>query len=346
MAHIAFHADESSETYTDVFRAFQKICNEDPPIVIIDKDFTEISSLQQIFPTSTILLCWFHVIKWMKGVIRTAHREQLGSDLKESMEEKENIMKLFKKMIYAKTEGDYEIEKNTWYKVIHNVNIILGTGEKKHVKTLRQYFDDCWDPIRNMWSMYSRTSLPLGSENTNNRIERAFRSMKDELKMRLPGRISIYQAIPCLIDWAEGQLSERYITAQCQSVQILDSDPDISQIYKKAGQALTYHACLKLKTAVDRLKDRRKMMQLLENGEVEETWKVGNKIINKQYNTSLCQCNCTFFKQNRCLCSHILFVRQAEGICLFDPTLYPKEYLTKLIQKWLMIMKIHQVKRS
>ena len=155
MAHIAFHADESSETYTDVFRAFQKICNEDPPIVIIDKDFTEISSLQQIFPTSTILLCWFHVIKWMKGVIRTAHREQLGSDLKESMEEKENIMKLFKKMIYAKTEGDYEIEKNTWYKVIHNVNIILGTGEKKHVKTLRQYFDYCWDPIKNMWSMYS-----------------------------------------------------------------------------------------------------------------------------------------------------------------------------------------------
>ena len=253
MAHIAFHADESSETYMDVFRAFQKICNEDPPIVIIDKDFTEISSLQQIFPTSTILLCWFHVIKWMKGVIRTAHREQLGSDLKKSMEEKENIMKLFKKMIYAKTEGHYEIEKNTWYKVIHNVNVILGTGEKKHVKTLCQYFDDCWDPIKNMWSMYSRTSLPLGSENTNNRIERAFRSMKDELKMRLPGRISIYEAIPCLIDWAEGQLSERYITAQCQSVRILDSDPDISQIYKKAGQALTYHACLNLKTAVDRL---------------------------------------------------------------------------------------------
>ena len=91
--------------------------------------------------------------------------------------------------------------------------------------------------------MYSQTSLPLGSENTNNRIERAFWSMKDELKMRLPGHISIYEAIPCLIDWAEGQLSERYITAQCQSVRILDSDPDISQMYKKSRSG-SYISCL------------------------------------------------------------------------------------------------------
>ena len=76
-------------------------------------------------------------------------------------------------------------------------------------------------------------------------------------------------------------------------------------------------------------------MQQLENGNVKETWKVDDKVITQKYNTSLFQCNCTFYRQNRCPCSHILFVRQTEGIALFDPTMYPKEYLSRREKKFL-----------
>ena len=113
VAQIAFHADESSQTYIDIFTAFKTMCNRDPPIILIDKDFTEIATVKKLFPTSTILLCVFHVLKWMKGVIRTAHRDKLESDNKSQMEEKTNLMTLFKKMMYAKTCADYEIRKVT-----------------------------------------------------------------------------------------------------------------------------------------------------------------------------------------------------------------------------------------
>ena len=217
--------------------------------------------------------------------------------------------------------------KVSWYKAVDGLNVVLGAGETRHIRTLRQYFDECWDPVKDMWTMYSRAMLPLGSEHTNNRIERAFRSMKDELKLRLSGRITISQAIPCLVDWAEGQLDDRYTAAQCQSISITDSDPHIAAMFKEAGQTLTYYACLKLKTAVDRLKEKSEMMRMLENGGVEEIWKVDDTNITKKYDTSSFDCNCTFHRQHRCPCSHMLFVRQTEGIALFDPALYSPQYL-------------------
>ena len=98
--------------------------------------------------------------------------------------------------------------KVSWYKAVDGLNVVLGAGETRHIRTLRQYFDECWDPVKDMWTMYSRAMLPLGSEHINNRIKRAFRSMKDELMLRLSGHMTISQTIPCLVDWAEGQLDD------------------------------------------------------------------------------------------------------------------------------------------
>ena len=73
VAQLSFHADETAETYKDIFQSLRSFCPTDPPIVIVDKDFTEIECLRETCPSARIILCTFNVIKYMKGVIVTAH---------------------------------------------------------------------------------------------------------------------------------------------------------------------------------------------------------------------------------------------------------------------------------
>ena len=38
-------------------------------VIIVDKDLTNLPVLKRYFPETIILLCTFHVIKWLKSVI-------------------------------------------------------------------------------------------------------------------------------------------------------------------------------------------------------------------------------------------------------------------------------------
>ena len=325
MAQIGFHADESAETYCDLFSAFHSICKREPPVVIVDKDFVEIDSLRKVFPNSRIILCVFHVKKWMKGVIATVHGPKFEDvDRAEKDDEKDSIMDAFDEMLYARTEDIYLTKQAAWNKVIEGVDVKLGAGKQQRFTSLREYFDKCWAPVCDMWAMYARAKLPLGDENTNNRVERAFRTMKELLRMHFAGRIDIEKAVPCLIAWVEDQLEGRYTEAQCHSIRLSDPDPELDALYMEAGKHLSYHACRQLKVSVELLKKLEVRMKVLESGEVEETIKK-NTVVLRQ--TSENECSCTYFAHHRCPCRHILLLRKVRGLPLFDLSLYPLQHL-------------------
>jgi hypothetical protein len=58
-----FLADEGGEAYRFAFESFKKSLNKEPPNILVDKDFNEISILKEVFPNTRILLCEFHVLK-------------------------------------------------------------------------------------------------------------------------------------------------------------------------------------------------------------------------------------------------------------------------------------------
>ena len=95
VAQIAFHADESSQTYIDIFTAFKTMCNRDPPIILIDKDFTEIATIKKLFTTSTILLC-FMSLSGLRELSELPIKTNWSRTI--SQMEKTNLMMLFKKM--------------------------------------------------------------------------------------------------------------------------------------------------------------------------------------------------------------------------------------------------------
>ena len=101
---LAFLSDETARNLKITFECFKRMCSHLPPLVImVDKDFTEIAVLKPVFPAARILLCYFHVLKYLKNMIATALV---------TVEVKESIMAKFKAVMYAVTEDIFQENKN------------------------------------------------------------------------------------------------------------------------------------------------------------------------------------------------------------------------------------------
>ena len=71
IAAFALMSQESAECFGFVLGHFSQICIRQDLIFIIDKDFTEISSIRKVFPSSIILICIFHCLKFIRNLIST-----------------------------------------------------------------------------------------------------------------------------------------------------------------------------------------------------------------------------------------------------------------------------------
>ena len=73
IAAIAYISDESSSSLDFVFRHFSNICcGNVEKIFIVDKDFTQLNSINVHFPDCLILLCQFHTLKFIHHLVSTA----------------------------------------------------------------------------------------------------------------------------------------------------------------------------------------------------------------------------------------------------------------------------------
>ncbi|ETM30755.1 hypothetical protein L914_21568 [Phytophthora nicotianae] len=76
--------------------------------VLVDKDFTELSVLEKAFPGVTILLCQFHVLKYLREEIASA-------DYGFSRSQKEQLGGVMSLLFYAKTEQSTTNASSTWF---------------------------------------------------------------------------------------------------------------------------------------------------------------------------------------------------------------------------------------
>ncbi len=117
-------------------------------IVFVDKDFTEIEALKNVFGSNAeVLLCIFHVIKVFKKKV---------SELVLPVEEKKELLIVLKKMVYADT--DDEITK-------------LLDKVKNMDEGLYQYMQCNWMNCTPMWALCHRKNLLTLGNNTTNFVE-------------------------------------------------------------------------------------------------------------------------------------------------------------------------------
>lgn len=247
----------------------------------------------------------------------------------------------FRALVYARDQADFQEKLQIWEAEMQGVEVRVGVGDQAKYVSLTEYYNKNWAPVRHMWARFERRALPLGLENTTNRLERAFGVLKHDLKMSSTGDITIERAVVLVVRWAESKLEKAFATAQRKVMQIFDRDPEVQEEFKRAALELNETGCLAFKSSVDLMRKHEEKMTIVEGGVKErfpkkndeedkvsddEDKKEGNEEVKNEketvYDTLEKDCSCTRWRQDCFVCRHILFLRREKKLAMFDKSLF------------------------
>ena len=104
----------------------------------VDKDLQNVELLKKIFPGVIILLCTFHVIKYIHSYLAN---EPLSST------EKANVMTIIQNMLYSENEEEYQ----------HELAQLKNTAKIEFI----EYFLKNWDGCKEMWVQHFRNTMEI-----------------------------------------------------------------------------------------------------------------------------------------------------------------------------------------
>ena len=135
-------------------------------VIMVDKDLNEIRVLRLRFPGVRILICHFHVLKYLKTA---AHKVEFG---KLSKDDHDALEALLKNLLRSDSAGAYK----------GNLFSVEMFCVKADFMRFYDYLIANWDSCKDMWVMYEREHLPHFKNNTNNRLENVFGKFKKGVK--------------------------------------------------------------------------------------------------------------------------------------------------------------------
>ena len=342
VGQLAFMADEGAEALEFAFKAFRKTIVQDPSYIMVDKDFTELSVLAKVFPNSIALLCQFHVMKYMKTLVSTAQAVDGGISV--DYDKKIEIMETFRNVLYATTDDDAEVKMEMFEKGIIGIRVRVGNGDKAYYTNLNEYFEKNWKVCADKWMTCKRRGIPgFEDENTNNRLERLWRSMKDYLKRITTGTVSISKAVVSLVNFAENQIVDRYTWQMRHTIRIAHSDPAIAEEYREASKDINDRGMMFFKKSVDLMLKNEGRMEVLDDGVtgVKEKFKKKRNVEKstreeefdvKIYEADDMKCNCSWSVRCAAPCRHILLVRRSKGLPMFTLGLFSAKFFKERCQ--------------
>ncbi|XP_055353268.1 zinc finger SWIM domain-containing protein 3-like [Paramacrobiotus metropolitanus] len=220
---LAFLANEKRQTLVSMFELLIQT-NRDAVqqirCIFIDKDFTQIGVLKDLFPTSDLLLCCFHALKSFKAKIAS---EALP------VATKTDILHQFKRVMYAYDDEALAVEEEN-----------LKT---KLTQKLAQYYSKNWENSKQFWAHAYRKHLPTRGNRTINRIERWFLMVKSAFRYSGRAVWTRYHLKECveiiigvtLQKWSIASYNE-YVNA---SKRLIIHDFPISEYAEAVGRDLT-----------------------------------------------------------------------------------------------------------
>lgn len=158
----ALMENESAECLADAvtsFKSFNPSWGE-VRVIIVDKDFGEISLLQVAFPAARILLCVFHLVKYLRNEMS---KREYNIDDRDKVEDAVHMM------LNATTEAEYEVARRYLYYVVDGKKSLLEEGIPDAKHPFLKYFHENWHNCRDMWRGFGRVDVPHLGNTTNNR---------------------------------------------------------------------------------------------------------------------------------------------------------------------------------
>ena len=187
-------------------------------------------------------------------------------------DQKKLIMESFRSLVYAHRKNTYDDNLKQFEDLAKDVEVKVGNAD--NFVSLNQYFIKNWESCQEMWSMFSRRRI-VGIEdiNTNNHLERMWRTLKDYLKQMTSGAMTISKAVLKLVRYCEMRLEERYTWDRRHKMRIFDEDPDIKEEYVQAAKKLNDRGMGKFVQSVEKMKDKESLMEVVVTEEGGESIK-------------------------------------------------------------------------
>jgi hypothetical protein len=132
-------------------------------VIMVDKDMNEIRVLETHFPEARVLICHFHVIKYLKEMRSNPEFGKISSD------DAGQVDACIHKMVYADSEISYD----------DGHAALKGLCERIGNSAFFDYFEKNWHDCQDRWVMHRRADLPHFHNHTNNRLENFFGKLKD-----------------------------------------------------------------------------------------------------------------------------------------------------------------------
>ncbi|CAF1492282.1 unnamed protein product [Adineta steineri] len=267
-------------------------------VVIVDKDLTNIDILQQYFNNAKILLCVFHVLKYLKSQINV---------LRIPLENRMNIMKNVRRLLYD----------NDQMSAIYLEDIKTNSEGTNFY----EYFEINWLSCCEMWQTKYRKCLFNFGTDTNNHIERFNRT----LKAHISSKMHISECVQKLVLIADdAKTDEMNIDISLKQKIYNYNDPTV---LKRFGFQITNKAIELLRKQNEELKYKRYFIEEIE----ENRWKIGQKdeqendfitssivYVNSYDDYDLLSCNCIFYVQNELPCRHMMALLDTSNDDLYE----------------------------
>ena len=300
VAAFCLMADEREQTVEFFLQEFANICQ--PSFFFVDKDFNQMKLLFKTWPSCHVFLCVFHVLKYMKSIIRTVQCRSVA-DLSKK---KDELASHLRRVILAKNQGEFDNAAGEWRLAAQDCQFKqAGT-----LKDLGSFFENSWLSCHHLWATFHRTNQPLLFTNTTNRIESLFGKLKHALS-RWFGKGK--KAIPGLAAFAPfflRFLHDRLFPMDMAVKRFRPIVPRFQLDMDQAGKLLT-------KTAAEHFYDQLMIAIPIVDQNVDQ---------NNEETTTETNCSCRIYSQLKMPCHHILITRHRSGLSLFEQTNFPEYF--------------------
>ena len=289
-----FQRSETKENLEKILDYFCKTNDTSKTkIVMVDKDLTEISVLRSKLPNADILLCKFHVMKYLKKKI---------SDLNCLKDEKQELGILVQKLINSQNEEEYE----KYHSELQNFDAEFVT-----------YFDKNWHSCKKLWVMYFRSSLRTHGNNTNNKLE----SHNQKLKKYLNSNMRLPEAVEQLSNF----IDDTYAKSSFNRYENLKTKID----RRNNDEDLVKYSLLCNSKSFQIVNDEFRQGTNTDFSITESDEAYTVKSLSSEYTVSkkLDECTCLCFSNFGLPCRHIFVCRREKTVSVFDESLIPKRWV-------------------
>ncbi|XP_077537073.1 uncharacterized protein LOC144149387 [Haemaphysalis longicornis] len=284
----AFVASEQQHVVTKLLDIFVKenTAASKTSVVVVDKDFTEISAVRESFPSKpAVQLCQFHVTK--------AFKIAAGQHAK-SAQERDRLVSSFNDMLCAPTSQLFEEA---------HAEFLRYASEDARI-----YFEKNWAKIPEMWARHLCDTSFTAGNNTTNRVE----SHNGKLKNILSSHEKLHDALRSLLNISDSLLQEaRHQAALLQTCEFYSYNTS-GDVEKMCFKELTPYACALVSTELTKVRENPPEIRQLADNLYSVSSACGNTW--HEVSTEKQTCSCTTFSRMGLLCRHFLATCEKYGI--------------------------------